>query len=384
MTFSRVRRVALAATTIASATLLAACGGSDAGSTGSQTSTAPATTTATAAAALVPAPPTSPPAFPGEDVLPPLPERPPTGKKVAYLECEVKDCADIKPGFQAAVETLGWTFEVIPAKLQSPGSAVQRAIQSGVDYIAITASPRALFEQELKAANAAGIKVFSTSDPTPPDPQAGLMAQIADGASLASQNAMLADWIINQSDGKAQVAYVTIPDLPIIDAGRAGFEDEITSKCPTCGFKTIEVTLEDLGKGTIPAQVIAHLQRNPDTTDLVYAFFGAYIGSDAALKAAGSDVRATVLADGPPEEIVNGEMAASTVQGNQYLGWAAVDQMARVATDSYSSEQERKAATIPAWVLASKDQAQKLVDEGAWPGPEGFEEDFKRLWKVDG
>jgi ABC-type sugar transport system substrate-binding protein len=212
------------------------------------------------------------------------------------------------------------------------------------------------------------------------------MAQIADGSSEAEQNGKLADWIINKTGGKAKVGYITIPDLPIIEAGRNGFAKEMTAKCQACKLDKIEVTLDELGSGAIPSKVVAYLQTHPGTTDLVYPFYGSYIGSYPALKSAGNKARVSVIADGPLKEITSGKVTAGTIQGNQYLPWAAVDQMARIATGAYDPKQERKATQIPTWVIDSPQEAQKILDAGTtvWPGPAGFQEKFKQLWKVNG
>ena len=76
---------------------------------------------------------------------------------------------------------------------------MQQAVDAGVDYIAITGSPRALYEEALQAANAAGIPVISCNATDPPDPAAGLYTQCGDATMFRQQAEYLSQWIIDDS-----------------------------------------------------------------------------------------------------------------------------------------------------------------------------------------
>jgi hypothetical protein len=81
-------------------------------------------------------------------------------KKIAWLECEVPSCAEITPGFKDAAAAIGWDLEVISIKSFEPGAGVQQALDAGADYIAITGSPMATYEEQAKAAKAKGVSLL--------------------------------------------------------------------------------------------------------------------------------------------------------------------------------------------------------------------------------
>src|SRR5690349_10112005 len=97
-----------------------ACGSSeDKGSGSSATAAAPATQKAVAA------PPTRPPDRIQVDTA--LPEAPPKGKKLIFLQCELPACQRYVPGVKAAAAALGWSAKIEVFKNADPGAGLQQA-----------------------------------------------------------------------------------------------------------------------------------------------------------------------------------------------------------------------------------------------------------------
>jgi len=109
--------------------------------------------------------------------------------------------------------------------------------------------------------------IVSCFDITKPDPKVnGLYMQCADTYGYGLQAKQMADWIINDSDGKANVMMVNIEDYPILQAERKAIQTEFKEKCPDCKFDLLPVTVDDVGGGKVPSKVAAYLQSHPDVT----------------------------------------------------------------------------------------------------------------------
>ena len=79
-----------------------------------------------------------------------------------------------------ATAALGWDLKIIPMKSTDPGPAIQQAIDAKVDYIASSGLSTALYQPQLDAAKAEGIKVLSCYGTDDPDPDSGLYMQCGD------------------------------------------------------------------------------------------------------------------------------------------------------------------------------------------------------------
>ena len=91
--------------------------------------------------------------------------RRPADITVAWMEATFEGVQVITPGFESATEALGWELVVINydvADPQSMNTAIQQAVDQGVDYIAMSGQPTAVIESGL-ASHARG------RDPVRPD-----------------------------------------------------------------------------------------------------------------------------------------------------------------------------------------------------------------------
>ena len=412
----------LAAALMCSALVVAACGGDDEESAGdtaaaeetaAEESAAPETTAAaeesaapetTAAAEESAAPGTTAAAEGGDgtaaaqanvdsatDREPAIaPTIPLTGvpekKTFGWLECDVPTCAAyITPGITAAVEALGWDLEIIPMKSTDPGPAVQQAIDAGVDYIASTGLATAQYQPQLEAAKAAGIEVlscFGTDDPSPE----GLAMQCGDESFVLRTGPLMADWMIVDSQGAANVLIVSIPDFPVLKVQTDAFIERLGENCPDCTYEELNVTLDDLIGGRVPASVVSKVQANSDLNYIFYSFGDLPGGVTPALQSAGlfdqvlqfgQDFSAIDL-----QEIVDGTMGAWSADPKGYAGWLMVDAAARLSL-GMELEEERNNASLLTVIVDDPAFAQQLLDEsgGDWFVP-AWADQFKALWGV--
>lgn len=320
-------------------------------------------------------------------VTEPLPEAPPA-KRVAFVNCPVPSCQVNEPYLQEALDELGWELTVITYDAAAPGSAFQQAIDAGVDYIATSGLPVAAFEEQMARAEAAGIPVFEVySTDEPAGETNNLYSQIGGSASVGVGSNVLADWVIADSGGEADIAFVTIRDFPILvdeeDATTAAFAD----RCEGCSVEALPVTIADLGAGQVPQQVASFLQSNPDVNYVWFSFSNLSTGVSDALDGAGLLEGRRLVGlqhEGPQlQEIVDGTNHAWLAVPYEYGMWLLADQMARHATGVWDVEQQAAASVVPMWVVDDPEVAESLLPTDGWPGPDGFKDSFRSLWGLD-
>jgi ribose transport system substrate-binding protein len=363
----------LAVPALAIALAAAACGDDDEGASPAAASTTPK--------AEVEAPPTKPPAE--IQVSEQLPSRPPAGKQVVFLQCELPACARYLPGVKAAAKALGWSAKAQVFKNDNPGAALQQAIIERPDYIAITGIPAVALKPQLKAAAEAGIPVISCATPDKPAPS-GYAVQC--GGSLEIDADYVGRWMINDSGGDADMVAVTIPQFPVLNTETDWFKANLERQCAECSYDQLEVTVQDVGGGAVAQKVVAYLQSHPDVDYVYFTFNDLTRGVPAALRTAGFDKKVKLVGAAGDASImkqIGSTQTAWTIAPNVYSAWVMFDAMARLSVgESLTGEYASKVYTSPTWVVDSAESAKSLQPTGYdWYGPEGFEEQFEALWK---
>ncbi|MGB8857810.1 MAG: substrate-binding domain-containing protein [Ilumatobacteraceae bacterium] len=320
------------------------------------------------------------------DIGPTIPlESVPEPKTVAWLQCSLPSCAAIGVGFKNATDALGWKLEVISYETDA-APAFQQAIDLGVDYVATTGTSQALIQDQIDAAAAAGIGYFSCFDTSEPKQEANnIWTQCGDATAVFASGDRLANQVIVDSGGTANVLMVNIPDFAVLVSEREGAAAAYEANCPGCKFTELPLTLDQLLAGEVPGAVVAALQADPSVDYVHIAFDGLSTGltsvlADAGLlegrKIVGVDFSGAVL-----QEIVDGTMAFWTANPKEYSAWLMVDAMARHSIGQDNTE-ERANALLPSFTVSSPEQAEPLVAGDGWPGPETMAEQFKTLWGV--
>ena len=325
-------------------------------------------------------------ASPPSEIGPTIPlDSVPEEKTVAWLECSLPSCPPIGLGIKDATDALGWKLEVITYSTDV-AAAFQQAIDLGVDYVATSGTSQAVIQDQIDAAAAAGIAYFSCYDTSPPEGEANniwLQCGDAPGVTLAGER--IANQIIVDSGGTANVLMVNIPDFAVLVSEREGSQAAYEANCPDCTFNELALTLDQLLAGEVAGAIVAALQADPSVDYIHYAFDGLTTGVTATLteanllegrKQVGVDFSGAVL-----QEIVDGTMQAWTANPKGYAGWLLVDGMARHAIGQENTE-ERANAVLPSFIVSSAGQAEPLIAGNGWPGPDTMADQFKTLWGV--
>ncbi len=321
-----------------------------------------------------------------EKIGPTIPlESVPEAKTVAWLQCSLPSCAAIGVGFTNATDALGWKLEVITYEAD-PVAAFQQAIDLGVDYVATTGTSQAVIQDQIDAAKAAGIGYFSCYDTSEPKGEENnIWTQCGDATNVFAAGDRIANQVIVDSAGAANVLMVNIPDFAVLVSEREGSEAAYKANCPGCKFTELALTLDQLLAGEVAGAVVSAVQADPSINYIHVAFDGLSTGltsvlADAGLlegrKVVGVDFSGAVL-----QEIVDGTMAFWTANPKEYAAWVMVDAMARHSIGQENTE-ERANANLPSFVVSSPAQAEPLVAGDGWPGPDTMAEQFKTLWGV--
>lgn len=388
------RRVAAAV--FALGLVAAACGGDDSGS--SESTEAPSTEAPTSEAPSTEAPAGGDEVAAAQAIVDELRVIPteigvttgpsaavPTGIKVAWLACELPSCTEVGEDWPAIAEALGWELKVINVESAAPGAGVQEAIDWGANYISISGSPVAAFQEQYDAAVAAGIKfAFAYNGESPAD---GILTSISGNDAVYDAGTRIANYIIADSGAAANVLMVNIQMFPVLVAEEEGIRDTLAAGCAACTFDVLPVTIPDIGVN-VPNLVASYLQENPDTNYVTYAFSALPIGVTAALESAGLlgqvtqvgvDFDTTGLS-----EIVAGTHRAWTSNPKAYSAWVMAHAMILDAVGDEFAEREI-AETLPTMIVDDADTAQGILDGSPlqnWKGPEGYADQFLALWGV--
>ena len=309
----------------------------------------------------------------------------PTGIKVAWLACELPSCTEVGEDWPAIAEALDWELKVINVTSAAPGAGVQEAIDWGANYISISGSPVAAFQEQYDAAIAAGIKfAFAYNGEAPAE---GILTSISGNDAVYDAGSKIANYIIADSGAAANVLMVNVQMFPVLVAEEEGIRDTLAAGCSACTFDVLPVAIEDIGVN-VPNLVASYLQENPETNYVTYAFSALPIGVTAALESAGLLDQVTQVGVDFDKtgltEIVDGTHTAWTSNPKAYSAWLMAHAMILDALGDEFTERAT-AEVLPNFVLDDAALAQEIIDSSElsnWKGPEGYGDKFLALWGV--
>jgi len=316
----------------------------------------------------------------------------PAGKTVFYLECGVGVCAEIRVGVEAAVKALGWNFKTV-AHQDTPESVVaafDAAIAAKPDVVFWSGDPRDWIISQLETLASMNIPVIAWSLPEPYEPGDVVKANILSADDYYFYGVLMADYAVANSKNK-NIRFVGLPVFPVLSLVQQGFTDELAKICPECKLETQEVAIADLGVN-LPGQIVSALQADKELDFIVYAFGGMMYGVPDALDAAGliDQAKAVSQAGGPMnfDFIAKGRHQLGEVAlASELLGWRAVDMAVSLlsggsissapATETVEGRPDIGLNGLPLQIL----QADTIKDPTkAWPGIEGFQDQFLTRW----
>jgi len=274
---------------------------------------------------------------------------------------------------------------------------IRQATAAKVDGIVLVVVDCALVQGPLKAAKAAGIKIYGLYSLDCDDKYSGSgkplfdgAIQYADGTAYAQYmendySKAIADYVIAKTDGKAKVVEFKMTDTAVVHHINDGFEAEM-AKCSTCKVWTKIFTAGDFLGNKLQGFTTAMLTKHPDA-NVVMAPYDASIllGIGPAVQQADAQGRKLMLTGGeglPPniKLIKSGLQTSATGAPSRWVGWAAIDGLNRMFAGDPQVDPGIGHQTI--------DGTHNVpTGPGGYDGnakSAGYDTNYKRIWGVGG
>ena len=365
--------------------ILAGCGGSDATTT-SDPAAAGSDSGVVAAKAYLAGQQANPTSIEMEE---PLSKKPDSGRLVVKLVTPQPVTQVVSDGTKAAAEALGWTYKAIPVAATAEG--IQKAFQAALELqpaplgIEVSGYPKVTFAAQLAEAKKRGIAVVSESTTDAPSTGDGIVALLDGPSQVQLWGKAIAAQVVADSNGKAQVAMVSVSAYPILGEFVKGFKDAFAQWCPTtCSITDLDQQATDVGTKT-PTSIVSALQRNPKINYAVFSFGDLTIGLHAALNAAGLSDKVKVAGETATaanlQAVKDGTELAWTGFAAPVVGWRTIDAFARFANgDDLASA---SSTPLPTQVVTKANVDGILTDKGGfYVGVGDYADQFKKLWLV--
>ncbi len=243
---------------------------------------------------------------------------PPKGKTIYHVACNLalEGCSKIANAIQSGTEALGYKFEKCDGGTTADkiGACFTNAVNAKPDAIVVNGIGVDAAGDGYAAAEKAGIPVIGTFTGNP-EGAAGVKTEVA-GDACTKEGTALADWIIADSKGKANVLFVGTKTFTCNIQRQQSFLDEM-KKCETCKTDTLEFAIDAIQSG-LPQQLQSAIQTKPDVTYIVGTFDAvALAAADAAGRAiAGNDLPPTVSTS----QLLITKDNIDQLQGGTYVG----------------------------------------------------------------
>lgn len=319
------------------------------------------------------------------------------GKNVWVISCGQASEGCQIPGDAAkeAGEAIGWKMTVFDAKLDPSqfSTGIRQAVAAKADGIILDVIDCALTQQALQEAKAAGVKLIGMHSLDCDDPSVGGKAlwdgQLSSGIEFPDYRALLlafgatkADWVINQTQGKAKVIEFREDELLVVKYINDGFDAEI-KKCAGCAIvETVNFVLADLGP---PLQQKAQgaLLKHPEANSVIIPYDSAVtLGIGQAIEESGRKSQLKVMGgEGFLSNIQNArdgkQQDAGTGYGFIWDGWASVDGMNRLL------QGQKVVDSGNGFAVWDKDHNFPAAGQTYLP-PTDFKTQYKKIWAGTG
>jgi ribose transport system substrate-binding protein len=378
----RYRRwLAVFAVTTTGLLSLAACGSSSSSSSSAVSATdaaaAPSNSgTAAARSALQPflASPTK------ITVTTPVKAAPPSGKSEVFLGTSQSQNVEIQQTGAQAAQALGWSFTKVsydPANPSTFQAALQTAIAKHPNFIGWAGLPISLVSPAtMHQINSAGIKLVTQAS-YPQLLNDTVLANPDSYPNTVQWGKIVGYYFVSDSGGKGVALVDHVPAYSILDGFVQGFKSVVSSMCPKCRVKELDVTLPELAAGQGNSLVVSALRRDPSVNYLVYDDAPFADGVTQALSAAGLSHQVKIIGEGTDPDALAalraGTESAWTGYSAKYSELEATDAMVRSAEGLPPDAEDNLQGTQ----LLTKASVGSTTD---WNEPSDMLQQFLKLW----
>ena len=309
-----------------------------------------------------------------------FPHKPKRGEVVAWLVPGLSAATDLTVDIKAAATSIGWRIDAIGFDPTNPATvdpAVEQAVSQHVNYIVVLTEPSTLFAPGLADAKAHGIPVMEYGTSTEANAsQRGIIGCFLCSGWANLTGAMLAKYVISDSQGHGGGAFIDVTEEPELHASAQAFAAYLNTHCSGCTGSVIPTSLAAVGAGTVGSQTVAYLQAHQSVHYVVLPTDGIADDLPSLLKTAGLAGRVRILAGSAPQpylqDIAKGSMAAGLSYGDEPGLWTMMYDLAANSVGlSLPSE------TYTQFVLRTTSDIPKPVSE--WAGPPNYKQQYEAL-----
>lgn len=258
-----------------------------------------------------------------------IPSKPPTGKSIVYIQTPDSGSILYADAIKSAAKYLHWTVNVIPT--QPTAQAIQASMTLAVEkhptaVMTGAAFPMGTFPTQLAQLKKAGIAYIEccTSDPL----GNGVTANLDPNSDFTKRGVWLANWMVADSNGKANVAVYNLGTYPVLNLVASGISNRLKATCGGCAYATQNITVTSIGT-TLPSQVVNYLRAHPSVNYVAFTFGDMTLGLATAMKAAGLSSKVKVVTQHASaadlQDVKSGAQAVNLPEPDLQIGWYMVD-----------------------------------------------------------
>jgi ribose transport system substrate-binding protein len=314
-------------------------------------------------------------------VTEPLKEKPPTGKLFVWMQCDVNQCKDEGDGLKAATEAIGWDYKSYNYQSADPASlvsAMKQALQDKPAAVGLSGLPPAVWQNVIPDYKAAGVPIVTGYIGTIPYDDT-IIGQVGSSPDVEKNGQMIGNWVVADSDGKANVLLQSVNDFPILKVFSDSFKKTVADNCPDCKVTEVNNTIAQLGTAVVPS-IVAAIQKDP-SIKYVATVNGPFVtGLRSALDAAGLNDVQIAGESGDVANLTNvkaGKESAFTALALHYGSYSMLDMVLR-HLQGLKFEPDGNGG-LPSQLL-TKDVDFEISN--SYDKPSDFADQFKKLWLV--
>ena len=235
---------------------------------------------------------------------------------------------------------------------------MKQALQDKPTAVGLSGLPPAVWQTVLPDYKSAGIPIVTGYIGTIPYDDT-IIGQVGSSPDVTTNGEMIANWVVADSDGKANVLLQSVNDFPILKVFSDSFKAKTAELCPDCKVTEINNTIAQLGTGVVPS-IVAAVQKDPSIKYVVTVNGPFVTGLRSALDAAGLNDVQIAGESGDTTNLTNvkaGKESAFTALALHYGSYSMHRHgAAPPAGDGLRSRRQRRAAD------AAADQGRRLRD----------------------
>lgn len=309
----------------------------------------------------------------------------PKGKTIYYLYGATPVGSITAGSARQAAQTLGWAFkaQVVQESPQGFQQGFETALHDPATSAIISeavATNEVSSQLQQAAARHIPVAILEPNVNSSND-----LIAIAGPDAYRYAGKLEADYLLANTQGRAQVLLTIPAAFPTLQILASGFTDEWAKMCPKCPApQTYDAPLTSFGKN-FPALLTAYLEAHRSVRYVVFGFTDMMIGVPAALQGAGlTGLKAVTLAEGPETNSLIGPFVMATVASPLLeIPWIAFDALLRRFDDQSTAQDS--AVLGPGspldWLITRAGVQQAgLEPSKIWPIDPNYVQEFKKLW----